>query len=215
MIRKNLIEDVYQDLRTKILSDKIYPGQKISETTLAAEYNCSRTPVRESLKRLENDGLVVIKPKSGTYVKNETAQDFVELIQVRSSLERLAFQLALERTTSREINHLEKIIYDLDSLISDEPIDMMSFARAHYNFHYSLVRSSGNTLLLRHFERLNLKSSHMFYQMMDKTRAEDTQKEHKKILSLLKNKDNEGITYIEKHLSGKIDRFLIQNTQNN
>ncbi|RKX86167.1 MAG: GntR family transcriptional regulator, partial [Spirochaetes bacterium] len=78
MSRKNLIEDIYHNLRTRILTEKIYPGQKISEITLAGEYECSRTPVREALKRLEDDGLVIIKPKSGTYVKNETAKDFIE-----------------------------------------------------------------------------------------------------------------------------------------
>ena len=93
---KNIkIETVYQAIRTKILTD-IYPGgQKLSEIQLAREYEFSRTPIREILQRLQNDGLIVIKPKSGTYVKNETTKEFVELMQVRASLERLAFSLVL------------------------------------------------------------------------------------------------------------------------
>lgn len=208
MTRKNLIEDIYHNLRTRILTEKIYPGQKISEITLASEYQCSRTPVREALKRLEDDGLVIIKPKSGTYIKNETTRDFIELMQVRGSLERLAFHLALENVTARDINQLEKIIGDLDKLIADEPIDMMHFARLHYDFHYTMIELSGNNLLQRHFERLNLKSSHMFYEMMDKKRAENTQKEHRLIIELLKNKDESGAGFIENHLQRKIKRFL-------
>ncbi len=208
MTRKNLIEDIYHNLRTRILTEKIYPGQKISEITLASEYLCSRTPVREALKRLEDDGLVIIKPKSGTYVNNETSRDFIELMQVRGSLESLAFHLALENVAARDINQLEKTIGSLDKLIAEEPIDMMEFARLHYDFHYSLIKLSGNSLLLRHFERLNLRSSHMFYEMMDKNRAVNTQKEHKLIIELLKNKDESGTGFIENHLQRKIKRFL-------
>ena len=211
MVRKNLIENIYQDLRSKILTDTIYPGRKISETALAAEYECSRTPIRETLKRLEDDGLVIIKPKSGTYVKNETPEDFVELMHLRAVLERLAFTLALDKATDKEISRLDKIISDLDNLIADEPIDMMRFARIHYRFHHTLVELSGNSLLLRHFERLNLRSSHMFYQMMDKTLAIITQDEHKKIIELLKNRDGAGADYIENHLERKIKRFLDKN----
>jgi len=210
MAAKNLIADIYQDLRTRILTESIHPGQKISETALAENYNCSRTPIRETLKRLEDDGLVIIKPKSGTYVKNETPQDFIELMQVRSSLERLAFKLALESATEKDITRLEKKLIELDALIADEPIDMMRFARIHYDFHYSIMELSGNSLLLRHFERLNLRSSHMFYQMMNKHRAEDTQEEHKKIVALLKHKDESGAAYIENHLNRKINRFIRQ-----
>jgi DNA-binding GntR family transcriptional regulator len=211
MARKNLIENIYQDLKAKILTDTIYPGQKISEIALAAEYECSRTPIRETLKRLEDDGLVVIKPKSGTYVKNETPQDFTELMQVRAALERLAFHLAIEKTADKDILRLEKKINELDSLIAEEPIDMMRFARIHYEFHYTLIELSGNELLLRHFERLNLRSSHMFYQMMDKTLATDTQQEHRKIISLVKNRDSSGSDYIENHLDRKINRYLGKN----
>ena len=208
MARKNLIEDIYQDLRTKILTETIYPGQKISEITLAEEYKCSRTPIRETLKRLEDDGLVVIKPKSGTYVMDETPGDIIELMQVRASLERLAFHLALETVTAEDINLLEKKVGELDRLIAYEPIDMMRFARLHYEFHFNIIELSGNTLLVRHFERLNLRSSHMFYQMMDKSRADDTQAEHKKIIHLLKHRDESGTAYIENHLNRKINRFL-------
>jgi len=208
MAGKNLIDSIYQDLRTKILSEIIHPGQKISETALAGEYSCSRTPVRETLKRLEDDGLVIIKPKSGTYVKNETSQDFVDLMQVRSSLERLAFHLALGRAGAQDINRLEKKVAELDSLVAEDPIDMMKFARIHYDFHFSLIELSGNKLLMRQFERLNHKSSHMFYQMMDKDRADDTQAEHREIITLLKNKEESGAEYVENHLSRKINRFL-------
>ena len=211
MAGKNLIDDIYQNLRERILTEAIHPGQKISEPALAAEYKCSRTPIRETLKRLEDDGLVIIKPKSGTYVKNETPRDFVELMQLRSSLERLAFKLAIENISAKEISRLKKMVEELDRLAAEEPIDMMRFAQIHYNFHFSIVELSGNALLMRYFDRLNLRSSHMFYQLMDKSRADDTQKEHREIINLLEKRDKSGIAYIENHLNRKINRFLAKN----
>ena len=210
MSRTNLIETIYQDLRTRILKEEIYPGQKISETALAGDYECSRTPIRETLKRLENDGLVVIKPKSGTYVKNETQKDFVELMQVRAALERLGFQLAMENVTDRDIQRVEKIKAELDELVADTPIDMMRFAQKHYEFHYTLISVSGNQLLLRQFERLNLRSSHMFYQMMDNRLAHQTQDEHETIIEFLRNRDPAGADFVQSHLQRKIRRYLGQ-----
>jgi DNA-binding GntR family transcriptional regulator len=207
-MKRNLIEDIYEDLRSRILTEKMLPGQKISEITLAEQYECSRTPVREALKRLENDDLIVIKPKSGTYIQNETPRDFVELMQVRASLERLAFQLSLKNAADKEIRKLESIMDSMNGIITNEPIDMMKFATAHYDFHYQLVTMSGNDLLIRQFEKLNLRRSHMFYTMMDKRLAGDTQDEHRKIIQLLKSKDLQGADYVENHLDRKIGRYL-------
>lgn len=207
-MKNNLIDHIYQDLRAKILTDAIHPGQKISEIALASEYDCSRTPIRETLKRLEDEGLVIIKPKSGTYVQNETPRDFTELMQVRAALERLAFTLALENAGERDITKLEKLVREMDDLVAEEPIDMMQFARIHYDFHYQIVMLAGNDLLLRQFERLNLRSSHMFYQIMNRNRADDTQNEHWEIIRYMKERNLEGADFVEGHLERKIRRFL-------
>jgi DNA-binding GntR family transcriptional regulator len=205
------MSDIYQELRSRILNEIITPGQKISEIKLAEEFNCSRTPIRDVLKRLELDGLVVIKPKSGTYVKTETTHDVVEIMQVRSALERLAYMQACENAGEREIKRLEKLKKEMDTLTLQEPIDMMKFAQVHYEFHYHIICISRNELLKTFFERLNLRSSHMFYKMMDRHLAEDTQIEHQKIIDNLKNRDLEGADFMENHLHRKINRYLSEN----
>ncbi len=70
-------------------------------------------------KRLENDGFVVVKPKSGTYVKGEedTQKELVELVEVRAYLEALAFQLCLQTMTEYEYRKLEKIKLEMDKLV--------------------------------------------------------------------------------------------------
>ncbi len=206
---KNIrLASIYNDIRSKILTDELRPGQKLSELQLARQYDCSRTPVREILKRLENDGLIIIKPKSGTYVKNETQQDFVDLMQVRSSMEHLAFQLAMDRNNDRELQKMETLFKKMNLLIDNDPIDMMKFARLHFLFHLQLICMSGNELLIQMFERLNLRSSHMFYQLMDHEWGINTQYEHECILEYLKEKNPEGAGFITNHLDRKIKRYL-------
>jgi len=211
MDKNNRYDDIYQTIRSKILTDEFRPGQKLSEIQLAREYECSRTPIREILKRLENDGLIIIKPKSGTYVKNETQKDFIDLMQVRASLEHLSFTLAIENLKDRDFQRMEKIKKQMDNLVDSDPIDMMKFAQVHYQFHLQLVHMSGNDLLIQLFERLNLRSSHMFYQIMNHSLGVDTQEEHQKILDYLINKDPDGAAFINGHLSRKIKRYISEN----
>ncbi len=208
MAKNNRIDTIYQQIRSKILADEYRPGQKLSETQLSVEHNCSRTPIREILQRLENDGLIIIKPKSGTYVKNETQKDFVDLMQVRAALESLAFSLSIENLKDRDMAKLEKLKADMDSLIEKEPIDMMKFAQIHYQFHLKIVQMSGNALLTQMFERLNLRSSHMFYHMMEKKLAIITQNEHQTIVNHIKSRNREAIDFIRDHLIRKMQRVI-------
>jgi DNA-binding GntR family transcriptional regulator len=201
------MKKIYMELRSRILNEILSPGQKISEISLAREFNCSRTPIRDVLKRLELDGLVIIKPKSGTYVKHETMEDLIEIMQVRSSLERLAFRQACSIASESDIYELDKIKKDLDRLSIQEPIDMIEFAQRHYDFHYRIICISGNKLLKKYFERLNLRSSHMFYKYMDKNIALETQTEHQQIVDKMREHDLDGCEFMENLLQKKIEIY--------
>ena len=201
-------EEIYSKLRGRILTDRYYPGQKLSENSLAEELGCSRTPIREILKKLESDGLVVVRPKSGSYVRNENEKDVIELLQVRTYLESLAFALCLDRMTDREIGRIERLKSQMDASVSVHPMDMMKYASLHYEFHYSIVKGSKNDLLTRTFERLNLRYSHMFYRWMDDTAACETQSEHTQIVRFLRNRDPEGEGFMKEHLWSLLKRLI-------
>jgi len=205
IMEENGYEHIYQDLRSKILNEVLVANSKLSENNLAREYKCSRTPIREVLKRLENDGFIIIKPKSGTYIRRDTQKELVELVEVRAYLEALAFHLCLNTMTESEYRRLEKIKQEMDNLVEQNPIDIMRFARIHYNFHHVIIKASRNGLLLRYFERLNLKSSYLFYERMDEKTGRITEQEHGKILVYLKNRDLRGIDYMRDHLLRKYD----------
>jgi len=96
----------------------------------------------------------------------------------------------------------------MDALIENSPIDMMRFAAEHYDFHLQIVRVAGNDLLERLFERLNLRSSHMFYHLMTHDSGLMTQNEHKHIVKYLRNGDPAGEEFMKMHLLNKIKRFI-------
>jgi DNA-binding GntR family transcriptional regulator len=209
-MEENRINSIYKTIRKKIIDDNFYPGQKLSENTLAKAFSCSRTPIREILKRLENEGLVIIKPKSGTYVQHETTKDYINLLQVRTYLECLAYILAVKNISDKEINTLEKIVKEMDKIFLNKPLNTRKFAERHFDFHYNLVISSGNDLLIQLFNRLNLKASHMFKETMDYEGIRKTQDEHFEIVRLLKEKQPKGEKLIKKHLWRKVEYLWVK-----
>lgn len=199
----NNIDELYAVLRKRILSEYYFAGQKLSENALAKEFNCSRTPIRESFKRLEQDGLIVVKPKSGSYVRLYSGKNYRDLIEVRAYLEGLAFRLAIER--GADTSQMEALCKKMDEIIAAPQIDMAAYADPHFKFHKEFIKLSSNELLEKFFERLNLKSSHLFLQTMNPEIARKTQDEHWHIIELIKSKDPKGEKFVIQHLWKKRD----------
>lgn len=198
-------EAIYNALRKRILSEVYIPGQKLTENALAEEFSCSRTPIREALMRLENEGLIVVRPKSGTYVRMLTGKNYQDLLEVRSYLEALAFRLCVEHRPPGMVEELKDLLARMDTLLEGQPIDMPAYAELHYQFHYRQVVLSGNEMLVQMFEKLNLKSSHMFLHIMNRESALATQAEHHRIVQYLAEGDAKGEKFIVSHLWKKRD----------
>lgn len=194
------VDDIHAMLRKRILEEEYYPGQKLSENALAHEFGCSRTPVREALKRLESERLIEVKPQSGAYVKAVTSIEYTDLLEVRAYLEGLAYRLDLEKATDADLSAMEKLVGRMDRAIEASPIDMQGYADMHYKFHHMLVSIAGNELLLRTFEGLNLRSSHMFLRSMNAESAARTQEEHHRIVNDLRARDPKGEKFAIGHL---------------
>ena len=88
LIQVNTIQtEICSAMQKRIRSGEYKVGEKLSENLLATEFNCSRMPVREALKHLEQDGLVVIQPKSGTYVREYSQEEISNALEIRAYLE--------------------------------------------------------------------------------------------------------------------------------
>ena len=126
----SLPDQVYDHLFKAIISGELKPGEKLVENELCKEFGTSRAPIRESFRILESEGLIVIQPRKGTYVKALTRGDIEEAFAVREALESLAAKLAVPHMTETEMNALANFIKEMDN----------SFDGSRNNFAVSSVR---------------------------------------------------------------------------
>ena len=100
--RKNLSEQIIDAIRDAIVEGRFRPGDKIPEADLAEQLGVSRTPIREAFKLLEQQGLIEIRPKNGTFVASMNRAEAEDGLHVRAALEVLAVRQALERLSTQE-----------------------------------------------------------------------------------------------------------------
>ena len=133
----NIQTEICSTVQKRIRSGEYKVGEKLSENLLATEFNCSRMPVREALKHLEQDGLVVIQPKSGTYVREYSQEEISNALEIRAYLEALAFTLVLEKNA--DVSAMEEQIHKMAFYIEDENFDLASFGECHLKFHETMI----------------------------------------------------------------------------
>lgn len=148
----NLADRVYRELREAICDARLGAHERLVQNALADQLGISRTPVRDALLRLAQEGLVKALPWRGGYAVSEfTSEEVLHIYDVRLGLEPLALRQAVGRHTRAQIAHLR----DLDALIADEP---QSSVAEHYQLnqqlHAGLVEPCDNDLLKRMLEQL-------------------------------------------------------------
>lgn len=108
--QQSLQERTYQALRRAILDGHYQPGRRLYETELAGLLAVSRNPVREAVRRLQQDGLLEVRPRSGIYVATLPANEVEDVYRIRVALEGTAAALAAERMTDAELDDLGEIL---------------------------------------------------------------------------------------------------------
>lgn len=110
---KPLREVVIENIRDAILSGDFPAGMRLTELQLADEMGVSRTPIREAIRNLEQEGLVVMIPRRGAYVADVSIHDINEVYEIRTALETLAAGLAAERIEDSEIEEMDTAFHDV------------------------------------------------------------------------------------------------------
>ena len=105
---------VFNTLRKAILRGELKPGERLMEIQLANKLGVSRTPIREAIRKLELEGLVLMIPRKGAEVAEITEKNMRDVLEVRKALEELAVQLACEKITAEEIEEIKKQGYHRD-----------------------------------------------------------------------------------------------------
>jgi DNA-binding GntR family transcriptional regulator len=141
----------YEQIREKITSLNLAPGAMINEQRLAESLDMGMTPVREALKLLVHDDLVVITPRHGLYVADINLPDLEQLSEVRLSLESLCARLAALRADADDIRVLEALRQEQATIV---PADGHLLFDLDHRFHQALVGAAKNKYLARTLEHL-------------------------------------------------------------
>ena len=147
----NLNEQVYDELRTRILTRQEPSGAKLSLHALADELGVSRSPVHHALTRLVAEGLLTVRPRRGYYVTPVTARAVAEGYDVRLALELLAAERAIGRLDVSQMVRFAELLEATDAAISHEQWDTANAA-----FHEHQIDLAGNALLSHFYRELSV-----------------------------------------------------------
>jgi DNA-binding GntR family transcriptional regulator len=180
-------KDAYNSIKEMVLTGRLKPGNRLLDRDLAGELGVSRTPVREALSRLAQDGLLENGRGIGYYVADLDAKQVADLYALREVLEAHAARLAAERITAQDIKELVGVLATLDHLIAD-PSKRGEEIRIGLKIHEIIARASGDVFLYETMARL-LNRMHLFIWMdtlhEDAERAELTRREHRDLVGFI------------------------------
>src|ERR1700726_1383295 len=145
-----LRDQAYGELKQAITSAEIYsrPDEiSLDERALTQQLGVSRTPVREAMTLLEQEGFLRTEPRRGVFIVRKTRRQVVEMIQVWAALEGMAARLVTQRASDKEIAALR---YIFDSFIDEHPAEHIDeYSDANIAFHQGLIKLSGSELIVR------------------------------------------------------------------
>ena len=154
IMRRNLGSDVYTILWDRILSRDLHPTEKLSDLRLSEELGVSRTPVREALHRLVQDGVVIYSPNRGFFVATFSPEDIIEIFDLRAVLEALALRTVAAKLKPEEYSWASgeldrvKVLIEGASTASERHEAASAFLEVDQGFHQWLIEGSQNQRLI-------------------------------------------------------------------
>lgn len=183
---------VFHTLREAILKGELKPGERLMELQLAAKLGVSRTPIREAIRMLEQEGLAVTVPRKGAEVARMTEKDMEDVLQIREVLDELAVKLACDNITRKEIRELESKTVQFENSIRSG--DIKSIALADVDFHDVIYRAAGNKKLVTMLDNLREQIFRYRVEYLKDEKAYPTLiREHREILQALDRHDKDQV----------------------
>ena len=184
---------VFQTLRQAILKGELKPGERLMEIQLAQKLGVSRTPVREAIRKLELEGLVLMIPRKGAEVAEITIKDLEDVLEVRAALEELAVCDACENITEEQILALKEAADNFQAALESD--DLVKCAETDMAFHEIIYSATNNKRLLQILN--NLREQMYRYRveyLKDENNYPTLMKEHKDIVEGLVRKNKTQVT---------------------
>lgn len=199
---------VFNTLRHAILKGELEPGERLMEIALAQKLGVSRTPIREAIRKLELEGLVVMVPRKGAEVADITEKDLRDVLEVRTALEELSIELAMKNMLEKNFEELETANEAFAK--NSEGDDLIKIAESDVAFHELIYTATGNNRLIQMIN--NLREQMYRYRLeyiKDKSSHERLFAEHNRIIAAMKGGDiNEAKAAIKLHVENQEENIL-------
>lgn len=183
-------DKVYKELKNAILKRTLAPGQKLNIFELAEQFNVSRTPVKEAFNRLHLEGLLVIKPRKGTYVAEMDIKKIMEVFDARQLFETWAAQIGVMQATDEDIQVLRRLCHEMDVYYKAKTFDYISFNELDTQFHYHIVKMGNNQSILDLYKSLNAhQMTERAYYEIAYEKAKSTHDQHHAIVEAFEKRD--------------------------
>jgi DNA-binding GntR family transcriptional regulator len=193
-------QQLIEILRTAIISGRFDPGDRLIESALSAEFGTSRGPVREALRQLENEGLVMSFPYRGAVVLGVSDEEVHEvLIPIRLTLERYSFAQALQKLTDDDSAELGKQIWVMEQ--AGKANDLIKLVEADLCFHEIVITASGQLHTMQIWRTIWPRIRAYFYRYERFRSFEETVQEHRVLLEALQTRDPAMVlAQLERHI---------------
>ena len=199
---------VFNTLRQAILRGELKPGERLMEIQLANKLGVSRTTIREAIRKLELEGLVLMIPRKGAEVAEITEKSLRDVLEVRRALEELAVQLACEKITKEEIRELERVAKEFQQVVNSS--DITEIAEVDVCFHDIIYTATDNQKLIQLLNNLReqmyryrveyLKRDGVFPQLIA---------EHEAIIRHIENNEKEKATEVMcRHIDNQVETVI-------
>lgn len=164
--KKNVVDDVFEQIQNKIVSEVWQPGQKIpSDNELCSMFNVSRVSVRSAVQKLRDLGLITTRHGKGSFVSeramsfdiqmtapimNLSEKEFLDIMEFRELIETKCIELAVLRADEQDIAEIEKALTEM----KDNQHDYSKYSLADYHFHLAIVKASKNQIFIHIIDRI-------------------------------------------------------------
>ena len=197
---------VFNTLRQAILRGELKPGERLMEVQLGNKLGVSRTPIREAIRKLELEGLVLMIPRKGAEVADITEKSLMDVLEVRKALEELAVQLCCDKITGKEIEELHRAADDFRRILKTSD-DVTEIAEADVRFHDIIYLATGNQKLI---QILNNLREQMYRYRVECIKRKESHPiliaEHEEIIRRIENKEKkEAADIVCRHIDNQAE----------
>lgn len=200
-----MTEQITTELRRRILNGQLAEGTTLRQERLASELGVSRIPLREAIRHLEAEGLVVSELHKGTVVSSLSPDELEELFGIRMQLETWLFEVAIPRMTAADLDRAEALIEE-----ASRTGDVGNWGELNWRFHEALYRASGNRIALRLLRSVHDNAAR--YVNLQLVMMQDVERElsdHHAMLAYARLRDaDRGVDMLRRHIA-RVSRNLM------